>query len=186
MVMLSFVCWFLASLTFSSSLFLLPIPCYAAFGSCGWCCKKVELMVIFFFFLFFSAGWTFSRRVLLAWSGSCVIFQTLFPPVAPVPPFSCSFFLCFFVFSFPFSPLSSLHSSLVFISFSRCLFCFLPSLSRYFLSSAPSPPFLLLSLVLFLSFYSQNCMRFFLYNENVRDHYCSGNGREIVAVKRSP
>jgi hypothetical protein len=59
-------------------------------------------------------------------------------------------------------------------------------LSRYFLSSAPSPPFLLLSLVLFLSFYSQNCMRFFLYNENVRDHYCSGNGREIVAVKRSP
>jgi len=50
----------------------------------------------FFFFLFFSAGWTFSRRVLLAWSGSCVIFQTLFPPVAPVPLFSCSFFLCFF------------------------------------------------------------------------------------------
>jgi len=52
MVMLSFVCWFLASLTFSSSLFLLPIPCSTASGSCGWCCRKMKLMVMFFFLIF--------------------------------------------------------------------------------------------------------------------------------------
>ena len=52
MVMLSFVCWLLASLTFSSSLFLLPIPCSAAAGSCGWCCRKVKLMVMCFLLIF--------------------------------------------------------------------------------------------------------------------------------------
>jgi hypothetical protein len=80
MVMLSFVCWFLASLTFSSSLFLLPIPRSAASGSCGWCCRKMKLMVMFFF-LFFSAGFFF-----------VLIFLSLLPPVSIVSPsvFFCS------------------------------------------------------------------------------------------------
>jgi len=64
-----------------------------------------------------------------------------------------------------------------YIPLSLCLF--------FFLLSLLSRPFFPLVSSFFSPFYSQNCMRFF-FNENVRDHYCSGNGREIVAVKRSP
>jgi len=137
MVMLSFVCWFLVSLTFSSSLFLLPIPCSAASGSCGWCCRKVKLMVMFFF-LFFSAGWTFLRPVLLAWSGSYVIFQTLFPHVAPVPPFCCSFFLCFCVFLSLLPPVSIISSP-------RVLLLLLLSPLFFFYLSFSAPQFSLFS-----------------------------------------
>ncbi|KAJ6864015.1 hypothetical protein NC651_034744 [Populus alba x Populus x berolinensis] len=101
-------------------------------------------------------------------------------------------------------PLSSLHSILS-VLFSAVLLLFsllLPSRSPIFF--LPCSPFfvLLFSLFFLLSrsspppppfpsgpspFYSQNCMRFFfIYNEDVQDHYYSGNGREIVAVKRSP
>jgi len=166
MVMLSFVCWFLASLTFSSSLFLLPIPCSAASGSCGWCCRKVKLMVMFFF-LFFSAGWTFLRRVLLAWSGSYVIFQTLFPHVAPVPPFvvrSSSVF----VFSFPFYLLSLSSLPLGFF----CSSCSPPSSSFIFLFLPPSslcfpflsllPPLSLVPLVFSFLYLSLSCCSFLL------------------------
>jgi hypothetical protein len=98
------------------------------------------------------------------------------PCVAQFFPFSALFrFLhfpspCFFfVYPVLFRPPRVLLFS--FLSFSSLCFLFLtfPSpfvffsfFSHYFLSSAPSPPFLLLlCLVLFLSFYSQNCMRFF-------------------------
>jgi len=101
----------------SSAGFLLPWPSLLLFS----CYRFLVLLPLvladgaverwswwWFFFLFFSAGWTFSRRVILAWSGSCVIFQTLFPPVAPVPPFSCSFFFCFCL-CFPFPSASCLY-----------------------------------------------------------------------------
>jgi len=149
-------------------------------------------MVMFFFLLIFLC-WV---DVLPPGSSCLVWFLCDFPDFIPSCCPCSSFFLFvlpLFFLCFPFPSLLSLLYTpfwflfLFLVAFSvfspRCLVTFF---SRYFLSSAPSPPFLLLSLVLFLSFYSQNCMRFFLYNENVRDHYCSGNGREIAAVKRSP
>jgi hypothetical protein len=62
------------------------------------------------------------------------------------------------------------------VSFSPLFSFFLPLLSRtsFPLVSSFFSPFIA----------KTACVLF--YNENVRDHYCSGNGREIVAVKCSP
>ena len=71
--------------------------------------------------------------------------------------------LCFF-FILPVPP----------VFFSRFSFCpDLPPLFSY-------PPLQLLPVLPFIA--KTACV---FYNENVQDHYCSGNGTEIVAVKRS-
>ena len=161
MVMLSFVCWFLASLTFSSSLFLLPIPRSAASGSCGWCCRKMKLMVMFFF-LFFSAGWTFSRRVLLVWSDH-VWFSKLYSLLLPLfllslVHSSSVFFLCF-----PFPSASCLYRLplcfFLFVYLSPLLFVSPP----VFLTVTSPLSFLSPSLVFSSSsgFYSQRTQVFF-------------------------
>jgi hypothetical protein len=66
----------------------------------------MKLMVMFFF-LFFSAGWTFSRRVLLVWSDH-VWFSKLYSLLLPLFLLSLvhSSSVFFFVFSFPFCLLS--------------------------------------------------------------------------------
>ena len=145
MVMLSFVCWFLASLTFSSSLFLLPIPCSAASGSCGWCCRKVKLMVMFFLLIFLC--WV----DVLTPGSSCLVWLLCdFPDFIPLCCPCSSFFLFvlplffFFVFSFPFCLLSLSSPPLFFFSF----VCLSPLLS---VSPPVFPHFHLSSLVSFLS-----------------------------------
>jgi hypothetical protein len=86
---------------------------------------------------------------------------------------SLVFVLFFSFFSLPFLFLSSLSSA----SFCPAIFSFSPSLSRYlsffFFLVQPS----------FTAFIAKTACVF--YNEDVQDHYYSGNGREIVTVKRS-
>jgi len=164
MVMLSFVCWFLASLTFSSSLFLLPIPCSAASGSCRWCCRKVKLMVICFsyfsllggpshagFFLLGLAPVWFSRFyslllplfLLFLVRSSFVfvcVFLSLLPPVSIASPSVFFLFVCLSSLLsvsppvFPHCHLSSLVSFLLCRSFFFCL----SLLFFLLLSSSPS------------------------------------------------
>ena len=137
MVMLSFVCWFLASLTFSSSLFLLLIPCSAASGSCGWCCRKVKLMVMFFLLIFLC--WV----DVLTPGSSCLVWLLCdFPDFIPLCCPCSSFFLfvlpLFFFLCFPFPSASCLY---------RLPLCF-------FFRSFVSPLFYLSLLLCFLIFTS--------------------------------
>ena len=156
MVMLSFVCWFLASLTFSSSLFLLPIPCSAASGSCGWCCRKVKLMVMFFLLIFLC--WV----DVLTPGSSCLVwllcdFPDFIPLCCPCSSFflfvlPLFFFFCVFLSLLP--PVSIVSPSVFFfvrlslpssICLSSCVSSFSPLLSRFF-SLPLFPPVLFLSL----------------------------------------
>ena len=116
MVMLSFVCWLLASLTFSSSLFLLPIPCSAAAGSCGWCCRKVKLMVMCFLLIFLC--WV---DVLTPGSSCLVWLLCVFPNFIP----SCCPCFSFFLLVLP-----------LFIFSASCLY----RLSVFSLLGPSSPP----------------------------------------------
>jgi len=84
-------------------------------------------------------------------------------------------------------PARSLCLSLLYTLF-PLFFCFcclvLPSLLFF---SPPSVSYLPPLVSSFFSpFIAKTACLLFYYNENVRDHYCSGNGREIVAVKCSP
>jgi len=87
----------------------------------------------------------------------------------------------FFPLSFP----SGFPSRFVFFFFLSVLLCS-PQVISVFPPYIPlslclfSPPFFVL---LFSSFIAKTACVF--YNENVQNHYCSGNGREMVAVKRS-
>ena len=145
MVMLSFVCWFLASLTFSSSLFLLPIPCSAASGSCGWCCRKVKLMMMFFLLIFLC--WV----DVLTPGSSCLVwllcdFPDFIPSCCPCSAFFLFvlplFFFCVFLSLLP--PVSIVSPSVFFRSsvsplfYLSLLLCFLTVTSP--LSFLFSPP----------------------------------------------
>jgi len=130
--------------------------------------------------------------------------SSLLFPSLPMLFFSGSPSLCSLWFLPSLSPFVPVFPFLPFFSslFPSSSFFYLPSVPLFFLSffslmlfpsvfsfSFPSSGFLvpLLPLVFFSSsplacsispsgFYSQNCMRFFSDNKDVRDHYCSGNG----------
>lgn len=146
--------------------------------------KKVKPVV-----MVASSGISFVLEEKRADGGSTLLSVSRFLTLLSRSPLLVSPSLCFLSSSSLPLPLSSLHSSLVFyfffslpflfsplvvslppsVSAPLCFFCFLcifksfslPLFSFYFLCP---PPFL----VLFLSFYSQNCMRFFIYNETFR------------------
>jgi hypothetical protein len=139
MVMLSFVCWFLASLTFSSSPFLLPIPCSTASGSYGWCCRKMKVMVMFFFSYFSLLGGRSHAGFFLLGLILCD-FPNFIPSCCPLFLLSLvrSSSVFFFVFSFPFCLLSLLSPSLSLPS-SICLSSCVPHCHLSSLVSFPLP-----------------------------------------------
>jgi len=136
MVMLSFVCWFLASLTFSSSPFLLPIPCSTASGSYGWCCRKMKVMVMFFFSYFSLLGGRSHAGFFLLGLILCD-FPNFIPSCCPLfllslVRSSSVFFFCVFLSLLP--PVSIVSLSVSPLFYLSLLLCssLSPLLSRFF------------------------------------------------------
>jgi len=97
------------------------------------------------------------------WQCWCGSLPSFFSPLSFPSGFPSRFL--FFFFSVLFCSPQVISVFPPYIPLSLCLF---------------SPPFFVL---LFSSFIAKTACVF--YNENVQNHYCSGNGREMVAVKRS-